>query len=120
MRRRSSVSAVLLAIAVAVHAQGSAVGTWKGETNGPNGSRTVTLSIKADGTGTFNAGNDNALSGIMIEGDSVSFSFKPVAAGGAITMDMAGKIEGDTLTLRGTIAGSIGDPGPAIVLSRQK
>jgi len=118
MRRMASVA--LLIITIAAHAQGSAVGTWKGETSGPNGPRTVTLSIKADGTGTFNAGNDNALSGIVIEGNSVSFSFKPVAAGGAVTMDMAGKVEGDTLTLRGTIAGSAGGPGPAIVLSRQK
>jgi hypothetical protein len=120
MRRKCWASAALLLIAVAVHAQSFAVGTWKGETIGPNGSRTVTLSIKADGTGTFNAGNDNALSGIVIEGDSVSFSFKPVGAGGAMTMNMAGKVDGDTLTLRGTIAGSAGGPGPAMVLSRQK
>jgi hypothetical protein len=120
MRRNPSVTAALLLIAMAVHAQGSAVGTWKGETSSPNGSRTVTLSIKADGTGTFNAGNDNALSGIVIEGNSVSFSFKPVGAGGAITMEMAGKVDGDTLTLRGTIAGSAGGPGPPLVLLRQK
>jgi hypothetical protein len=111
------VFAALLAIAAAVRAESAAVGTWKGETGG-NGSRAVTLVVNADGTGTFNAGNDNALSGIVIEGDTVSFSFRPVGAGGTLTMSMTGKVEGDTMTLRGSIGA--GPPGPPFVLSRQK
>jgi hypothetical protein len=114
------VFAALLAMGVVVHAQSSAVGTWKGETGAANGSRTVTLVVNADGTGTFNAGNDNALSGIVIQGDTVSFSFKPAGAGGTITMNMTGKVDGDTLTLRGAIGKADGGPGPPLVLSRQK
>ena len=121
MRRRSwFVFAVLLAVAVAGHAQSSAVGTWKGEAGGANRSQPVTLIVNADGTGTFNAGNDNTLSGIVLQGDTVSFSFKPVGAGGTITMNMTGKVDGDTLTLRGTIGDGAGGPGPPLVLSRQK
>lgn len=122
MQRQSwFVFAALLAMAVVVvHAQSSAVGTWKGENGSGIGPPTVTVVINADGTGTFNAGNDNALTGIVIEGDTISFSFKPVGAGGAITMNMVGKIDGDTLTLRGTIAGGAGGPGPPLVLSREK
>jgi hypothetical protein len=121
MRRKSwFVLAALLAGVAVVHAQSSAVGTWKGENGSGVGPPTVTVVINADGTGTFNAGNDNALSGIVIEGDTVSFSFKPVGAGGTMTMNMVGKVDGDTLTLRGTIAGGAGGPGPPLVLSRQK
>ena len=120
MRYRSRMYLAVLAMAVPVHAQGSAVGNWRGETGGANALRTVTLTINPDGTGTFNAGNDNALSVVVIEGDTISFSFKPVAAGGAVTMNMVGKVEGDRLTLRGTIAGGPDVPGPPLVLSRQK
>jgi hypothetical protein len=117
-RRLCFLAAALAAIALAVYAQSAAVGTWKGEIALANASRAVTLVINADGTGTFNAGSDNSLSGIVIEGDAVSFSLKPVAAGGAIAMSMVGKVDGDTLTLVGTVGE--GNPGPPLVLSRQK
>jgi hypothetical protein len=106
---------------MATYAQSSAVGTWKGETANPNGTRTtVTLVVKGDGTGTFKGGAENQLSGIVIEGNSISFSFKPVRAGGALAMNMAGQVDGDTMTLRGTIGGGPANPGPPLVLAREK
>ncbi len=118
MRRNVLFASALLAMSVTLYAQSSAVGTWKGETQMPNGARAVILVINGDGTGRFNAGNDNELSGIVIEGDGVSFSFKPIAAGGALTVNMTGNVDGDTLTLRGTFEG--GESGPPMVLARQK
>jgi hypothetical protein len=111
-----SVSA-LLAVAVAAYAQNPAIGTWKGEAQMPRGPQAVTLIINADGTGSFSAGDHTALSGIAIEGNSIRFTFKPTGAGGAVTMSMAGEVNGDTLTLVGTVVG--GGTGPPLVLSRQ-
>jgi hypothetical protein len=107
----------LLTVTLAAYAQASAVGSWKGEMQMPNGPRAVTLVVNADGTGTFNAGSDNHLSGIVIDGNSVRFTFQPGGAGGALTMSMVGEVDGDTLTLVGTIEG--GGTGPPLVLSRQ-
>jgi hypothetical protein len=114
----SLLCAILVTIPTAAHAQSSAVGTWKGEILGAGAPRAVILVVNGDGTGTFNAGNDNQLSGIAIEGDSISFTFKPVGAGGAVTMSMAGTVAGDTMTLRGTIGE--GPPGPPMTLMRQQ
>jgi hypothetical protein len=113
------VSAVLTA-SLAVYAQSPVVGTWKGETERMGGGGLVPVVFNSDGTGSlsFDAGAESALTGIVMEGNRLSFSYKPAAAGGGLTFNMTGEVEDDTLTLRGVLAG--GGTGPPIVLSRQK
>lgn len=78
------VLATLMILAAASNASAqSAVGTWVGETSGAGGlpARPMTVVLAGDGTGTMDAGNVRDLIDLEIEGNELSFAFRPLVLG---------------------------------------
>ncbi len=84
------------------------VGTWEFTRETPRGTRTSTLKIKADMTGTYTVRDDEVpVTDLTIDGDQVSFKVTMTFGENEVTMEFKGKVEGATLkgdwtTPRGT------------------
>ncbi len=84
------------------------VGTWEFTRETPSGTRTSTLKIKADMTGTYTIrDNEVPVTDLTIDGDQVSFKVTMTFGENEVMMEFKGKVEGATLkgdwtTPRGT------------------
>lgn len=79
-------------------------GKWTGEMQGRNGTRPVTLELKADGsnlTGSMSGaqGRQNEIKDGKVDGDNVSFVIVQAFQGNEVKVTYKGKIEGDDLKL---------------------
>jgi hypothetical protein len=78
-------------------------GTWKGSMETPNGSRDVTLNLKADGsalTGTISGRQgDTPIQDGKVSGDNVSFHVVRRFNDQEFKMEYKGKVQGDELNL---------------------
>ena len=112
---------LLMAVAVSVPAivglaQGGAVGTWTGETQGRGGPQMVTVTLAAgEGgmTGTWTQGEqETPLTEVAVNGNEVTFQRALAGRGGGagITLTYTGEISGDQMTLNAAAAGG-GAPG---------
>ncbi len=81
-----------------IDAAGAIVGTWEFTSTTQQGTRTSTLTIKEDMTGTY-AGrqNETPITDLKIDGDQVSFKIVREFQGNSVTMEFKGKLEGTTL-----------------------
>ena len=74
----------------------------------PLGDQPSTWTIAADGTGVMSSDQgDQAVDGIMVDGNNVSFELVIDAGGQSLALDFSGVIQGDTLT--GAFASDFGD-----------
>ncbi|MCI5108111.1 MAG: hypothetical protein MRY76_15515 [Pseudomonadales bacterium] len=93
---------MVLALAVLVGcAAGTppAVGTWAVEMNTPLGALPATLTMNEDGTGSMAAqGMGSApLTGIMYDGNAVTFDAEVDAQGQTLVLEFSGSVEGDSI-----------------------
>jgi hypothetical protein len=93
---------VILTIVPHVAAQ-SAIGTWLGETSGAGGlaRRPLKLVLKTDGTGTIEIDAVRPLLDLKIDGNKVSFAFRPLVGGqpAGFVFRYSGEVKGDSMTL---------------------
>lgn len=98
-------------------------GKWTGEMQGRNGSRPVTLELKADGsnlTGSMSGaqGRQNEIKDGKVDGDNVSFVVVNNFNGNEMKMLYKGKVAGDELKLAVTREGA--DQTREVTLKRAK
>ena len=98
-RNLSYSAALLFFVACALTPSNPAVGMWDVSINTPVGEQSGVWTLAADGTGVM-AGEqgDQAISGIMYDGNSLSFSVDIDAGGQSLSLDFTGTVEGDTLS----------------------
>jgi hypothetical protein len=88
---------ILLTLFAACAFAADVTGTWKGTIETPNGSRDVTMHLKADGaklTGTVSGRQgDVEIQDGKVDGDNISFAF----ARGDFKMEYKGKVSGDQI-----------------------
>ncbi|OHB75485.1 MAG: hypothetical protein A2Z25_19480 [Planctomycetes bacterium RBG_16_55_9] len=81
-----------------IEAASSVVGTWEFTRQIPDGTRTSTLKINDDMTGTYSFRDSKvAISDLVVEGDQVSFKIDVKLDDREFRMDFKGKVDGDTL-----------------------
>ncbi|MCX5637404.1 MAG: hypothetical protein NTX52_06895, partial [Planctomycetota bacterium] len=91
-----------------VEAASALVGTWELTSESPQGTRTNTLKIKEDMTGTYTTRNNEIpITDLKVEGDQVTFKVNMKFNEQEVTMEFKGKLDGTTLkgqftTPRGT------------------
>lgn len=104
-------SAVLLIAVLSACAAGGGnpfVGTWDTVATSPLGDQAATWVIADDGTGMMNSDQGNqAVEGIVVEGNNVSFTLDIDAGGQFLSLSFTGVIDGDTLT--GAFGSDFGD-----------
>ena len=93
-----------------------AVGVWDVEMDTPLGAIGAVLVINEDGTGSMHAealGGDPApFSGVMFDGNTLSFEAELDAMGQLITLEFSGTVDGDSLNGEfGSDFGSFGVTG---------
>ena len=82
-----------------LEAASAAVGTWEFTRESPRGTRTSTLKIKLDMTGTYTIrDNEVPVTDLAVDGDQVSFKVTMTFGENEVTMEFKGKVEGSTLT----------------------
>lgn len=81
-----------------LEAAGAAVGTWELSSTTQQGTRTSTLTIKEDMTGTYKSRDtETPIQDLKVDADQVSFKITREFQGNSVTMEFKGKIEGTTL-----------------------
>jgi hypothetical protein len=95
----AATAAAAAAPAAAAPAKGSGlVGTWELTSETQQGTRTNTLKVKADMTGTYSfRDNETPIADLKVEGDQVSFKVTREFNGQTVTMQFKGKLDGATL-----------------------
>jgi len=82
-----------------IEAAGAVVGTWELTSTTQQGTRTSTLTIKEDMTGTYKSRDtETPIKDLKVEDDLVSFKIVREFQGNSVTMEFKGKIDGATLT----------------------
>lgn len=75
------------------------IGTWELTSETPRGTRTNTLTIKDDLTGTYKMrDNEFAVSDLQIDGDQVRFKVTLTFQDREVPLEFKGKLDGETLT----------------------
>ena len=98
--RNLSIATALVFLAACVSAPVSpGVGAWDVNVNTPLGDQASVWTIAADGTGSM-AGEqgEQLLEGIMLDGNSISFSVDIDAGGQSLSMSFTGTVDGDSLS----------------------
>jgi len=76
----------------------AAVGAWDIELNTPLGALPAVLVISEDGTGSMSSDmGSQPISGIIMEGNAVSFNTAIEAQGQSINLSFAGTVDGDSM-----------------------
>jgi hypothetical protein len=84
------------------------VGMWDVSINTPVGEQSGVWTIAADGTGIMGSDlGDQAIEGIILEGNSISFEVDIDAGGQSLSLSFSGTVEGDTLS--GDFSSDFGD-----------
>ena len=74
------------------------VGTWELEVVSSRGTRTNTLTVKEDMTGTYKARDtETPIADLKVQGDQVTFGFTRTVNDQEVKMEFKGKLEGATL-----------------------
>lgn len=98
-RTLSLSAALLFFLGCASAPSNPAVGMWDVSINTPVGQQSGVWTLAADGTGVMETDQgDQTLSGIMYDGNSISFSVDIDAGGQALSLSFTGTVEGDTLS----------------------
>lgn len=88
-------------LAAAISFAADASGKWTAEMQGPNGSMTTTMNLKADGdklTGTVSGRNgDTNISDGKVDGKNVTFTVVREFNGNTMKMNYKGVLDGDTI-----------------------
>lgn len=96
--------ALLLCALAAMVFAADVTGKWTYEQQGRNGSQTVTINLKADGsnlTGTVSGrGGDTEISDGKVDGNNVSFTVVREFNGNKFTSKYSGTLSGDELKLK--------------------
>ena len=94
-------ASVVLVILAACAASSSApgVGVWDVNVSTPVGDQASVWTLAADGTGMM-AGDqgDQALEGVMMEGNMITFDVEIDAGGQSLALSFSGTVDGDMLT----------------------
>jgi len=99
MRFSAAIAIVLLVAACASAPSNPSVGVWNVNINTPVGDQAGVWTLNADGTGIMGSDQgDQAVSGIMYDGNSISFDVDIDAGGQALSLSFSGAVEGDSLT----------------------
>lgn len=97
-RNLSLVTVLLLFVGCASAPSNPAVGAWNVNINTPVGDQAGVWTLAADGTGVMGSDQgDQAISGIMYDGNGVSFSVDIDAGGQALSLSFTGTVDGDSL-----------------------
>lgn len=109
--RNLSIATALVILAACAGAPVSpGVGVWDVSIDTPVGTQTGVWTIEADGTGIMGGDQgDQAIEGIMLEGNSISFNVDIDAGGQSLSLSFSGTVDGDTLT--GDFSSDFGDFG---------
>lgn len=97
--RNISIAAVVMILAACASEPSSpGVGVWNMNIVTPMGEQASMWTISADGTGNMSGDQgDQALDGIMLEGNTVSFAVSIDAGGQSLNLSYTGTVEGDSL-----------------------
>ena len=94
----SIVSALLIVAACASAPVSPGVGAWAVNISTPVGEQASVWNIAADGTGSMvSEQGEQALSGIVLEGDTISFQVDIDAGGQNLSLSFTGTVTGDAL-----------------------
>ena len=97
-RNLSFVTVLLLLVGCASAPSNPAVGAWNVSINTPVGEQAGVWTLAANGTGVMGSDQgDQAISGIMYDGNSVNFSVDVDAGGQALSLSFSGTVDGDSL-----------------------
>lgn len=107
---RNSIAAAMLVILTACVAGNSNPfeGSWDTVAVTPVGDQASVWTISADGTGMMASDQgDQAIDGIVVDGNNVSFDVDIDAGGQSLSLSFSGVVEGDSLT--GAFGSDFGD-----------
>ena len=91
--------AMVLVLASCAASAPPAVGVWNIEMNTPLGAMPAVLTIAEDGTGTMSGDmGEQSFSGIMFDGNAISFTTDLEAQGQSISLSFDGTVDGDSLS----------------------
>lgn len=94
-----SIVACLALLAACTATSSPGVGAWDVSINTPVGEQGGVWTINADGTGIMSTDQgDQAIEGIMLEGNSISFDVDIDAGGQSLSLSFSGTVDGDSLT----------------------
>ncbi len=93
------VLSVALLVGCAAGGPPPGVGVWGIEMNTPLGAIPAILTLNADGSGIMSADQlgEAPISGVMYEGNTVTFSAEIDAQGQTLVLDFSGTVEGDSI-----------------------
>ncbi|MEX0619199.1 MAG: hypothetical protein WDZ76_02005 [Pseudohongiellaceae bacterium] len=96
---KGSAVALLTILAGCASTPNPAVGVWDVSLNTPVGAMPATLTIAEDGTGTMSMADvgSAAISGVMVDGNALSFVTEVDAQGQLLVLNFSGTVEGDAL-----------------------
>ena len=110
LRNTTLVALILVLAACAAGNANPFVGTWETVATTPLGDQAATWTIAADGTGVMSSDQgEQAIDGIMVDGNNVSFQLVIDAGGQSMALDFNGVVAGDSLT--GAFGSDFGDFG---------
>ena len=107
---RNALASVMLVILAACAAGTSNpfAGSWDTVATSPLGDQASVWTIFEDGTGVMSSElGDQAVDGIVVDGNSVSFDLVIDAGGQSLALSFSGVVDGDSLT--GAFASDFGD-----------
>ena len=75
------------------------IGSWSVDISTPVGDQSGVWTFPGDGTGIMGSDlGDQAIEGVMMDGDTISFNVDIDAGGQALSLSFSGIVAGDTLT----------------------
>ncbi len=93
-----SIATVIAFLAACVAGPAPGVGMWDVSINTPVGEQGGVWTINADGTGMMGSDlGDQALEGIMLEGNTITFDVDIDAGGQSLSLSFSGSVDGDSL-----------------------
>ncbi|HAJ74891.1 MAG: hypothetical protein QGG54_05145 [Gammaproteobacteria bacterium] len=96
--RNISCVAIIALLASCAASVSPGVGVWDVSINTPAGEQGGTWTLNADGTGVMGGGQgDQAIDGIMFDGNNVTFSVDIDAGGQSLSLSFSGTVAGDSL-----------------------
>lgn len=98
--RNTSLAAMLVILtACAAGSSNPFAGSWDTMASTPIGDQASVWTINDDGTGIMSSDQgEQAVDGIVVDGNNVSFDLEIDAGGQFLTLSFSGVVEGDTLT----------------------
>ncbi len=96
--RTLAIATILVLLGACAAGVAPGVGAWDVNINTPVGAQSGVWTINADGTGVMGgAQGDQAIDGIMLEGNTIAFDVDIDAGGQSLSLSFSGTVEGDSL-----------------------